>query len=544
MSFQIPWGAVYAATTTGVKLDNTPLFGRNTTWKLFSVKVSLTRLWAASSAQFTLTRRILEDSEKEINVMQDLNLAPEDPIIIDLGYSDALFSDEKLKDVRRVFFGYVDTINAKCTHKGIKVTVSCRDSMRFLIDNKFSGKVFEKDWKIQTNNMVDMQRQNNMGGGAPLDLKELEQALGVADLNSPPGLNKHKIIAFLIYAGSNGGCLPSPLVKIYDSTQHSYTRSEGGEIIPLSAPALEESSRPISPPTGVDNNVSGFNIMNRFPLEVIKHLGSLEAQPRELFAEIGDDGDFPAYPGGTISWKTRYTINIANPLVLTFLHPKTINGKSYQPNVISAETDWSTVGTISELIVVNPKAQDNSSGANAVPTAGVVSVSGRLPDERFFPNVINQAFPGLNHFVRRTRYIFDDTISASEFASAVAMVDAMFRIWGKDVRSGTAVIPGNATIRPGEAIQCFNFGFFDSKEEIADEKNIFRVEAVTHQLIAQGPAKGFKTSLAFAESDENKQKSINKAKSNMNGAYITQDDGTRVIEQAGTFTQVDTEAAR
>lgn len=510
MSFQVPWGAVYQATTTGDKLSQTPLFGRNTTWKLFSVKVSLTRLWAASSAQFTLTRPILSDEDKRINVMKELvGVAPEDPIIIDLGYAEALFTDTRVKDVRRVFFGFVDTVNVKCTHKGVKVTVSCRDSMRFLIDNKFSGKIFEKDWKIDTNNLVDLARQNNLGGGAPLSLAELQKALEIKNINNPPGLNKHKIIGFLIYAGSSGGCLPSPLVKTYEFDKDYYTKSDSGVQIPLEAPALEESSRGIEPPSGVDHNIEGFNIMNRFPLEVIKHLASLEAQPRELFSEIGDDSaGYEKFSGGTISWKTRYTLNFTKPKVLSFLVPTTINGVVYEPNVISAETDWSTIGTISELIVVNPKAQDNSSSASAVPTAGVVSLSGRLPDERFFPELIGSAFPGIKHFTRRTRYIFDDTISAADMASAKAMVDAMFRIWGKDVRSGTAIIPGDATIRPGEAVQCFNFGVFDSPEEVLEDRNIFRVEAVMHQMIAQGPAKGFKTSIAFAEADENKQRTL------------------------------------
>ena len=74
------------------------------------------------------------------------------------------------------------------------------------------------------------------------------------------------------------------------------------------------------------------------------------------------------------------------------------------------------------------------------------------------------------------------------------MIDAMFRVWGKDLRAGTAVIPGNPFIVPGTAIRAHNFGLFD--------KFIFRVEAVTHKFTAAGSSKGFKTSLAFAEPDE------------------------------------------
>lgn len=499
-----PWGAVYRADKTGRVTNPDPVFGRSTPWRLFSAKVSLTRLWAASSAQFTLTRRILTEADRKLDLKTELDLAPEDPIIIDMGYASGLFSDKLVTRRKRVFFGYVDTINVKLTPKGVRVTVSCRDSMRFLIENKFSGEIFGQNWQIYESSSAGTAREKE----DKLSLAEVAEAMGISAQDFASGsLDKHKIIGWLIYAGSNGGCLPGTLVNRFTAEDETYT-TPGGDSIPLSNAAIEMSSRPVTPPDDVDGGIMNFNIMNRFPLEVIKHLASLEAEPRELFAEVGDNEN----GGGQISWKTRYTEGFDEPYVLSYLIPATVNGVTYRPNVISGEIDWSTIGTISELIVINPQAQTKSAGGAALPSAGVLSVSGRLPDDRFFPDSIPEAFPGLRSFTRRTRYIFDDTTRSDDLQNARGLVDAMFRVWGKDVRAGTAVIPGEETIRPGMAVRIFNFGYFDGET--------FRVEAVTHQLIAQGPARGFKTAVSFAEADENKQQSLNAVKNALGSEYV------------------------
>lgn len=500
-----PWGAIYRADKTGRVTNPDPVFGRSTPWKLFSLKVSLTRLWASSSAQFTLTRRILSATDRKFNLKEELDLAPEDPIIIDMGYANALFSDTNLLRRKRVFFGYVDTINVKLGSKGVKITVSCRDSMRFLIENKFSGEIFGENWAINQSTSAGTAREQE----DQLSLAEVAQAMGIPTETFTTGtLEKHKIIGWLIYAGSNGGCLPGTLVERHEFGDTEYKVVGDGSAQPLGNAAIEVSSRPVTPPEDVDGGVVNFNIMNRFPLEVIKHLASLEAEPRELFAEIGDNEN----GGGQISWKTRYTEGYDEPYVLSYLIPATVNGQTFQPNVLSGEIDWSTIGTISELIVINPQAQTQTSGGAGLPTAGVLSVSGRLPDDRFFPDAISSAFPGLRSFTRRTRYIFDDTIRADDLENARGVIDAMFRIWGKDVRAGTAVIQGDENIRPGIAVQIFNFGYFDGE--------VFRAEAVTHQMVAQGPSKGSKTAISFAEADENKQESLKAVKDKLGDQYV------------------------
>lgn len=506
--FSVPWGAVYAADENGVVPAGPPLFGRNAGpdgrgWRLYSVLVSQTRFWACSTAQFVITRPVLLEQDKKLDVYAELGIYPEMPITINLGYADQPFSDRFDNEVSgRVFFGYIDTIKVKVSPKGIKVTVSCRDSMRFLIDNKFSGQIFGGVGKPEiytTTGFDDTDMRPTLGGGSALSFKEVEDALREGAGPVEPGkpdpykiggvLEKHKVIAWLIFAGSNGGCKPGRLVDHQDAEENP----------DLPDPLIETSTRQMDKPQTFLDGIQGFNIMNRFPLEVIKHLGSLEAEPRELYADVMT---------GRISWRRRRTNRQTNPWLFTFLRPVTLpDGRVLQPNVHAADTDWSTVGTISEIIVINPLSDTQASNGSALVASGVLSVAGRLPDNRFFPGAIKKAFPNIEHFVRRTRYVFDDTITPNDIANARGLIDAMLRIWGKDLRAGTLTAPGNAKIRPGDAIQCWNLGFFDGDG--------FRAEAVIHSFTASGPNKGYRINIAFSERDEDRKDTIEAVKAEL-----------------------------
>jgi len=478
--------------------------------------IAQTRYWACSTAQFTITRQILTNSESSLQFDKELEeyILPEDPIVIDMGYASNLFTDTVPEKSRnRVFFGYIDTINVKVSARGVKVTVSCRDSMRFLIDNKFVGQLLTyqtaNGYGIQSVSGFDKIQEPN--GAKPITRGEVEDALttkGYPKVLLSDALRKDLVIAWLIYAGSNGACKPGHLVHSERTNSTSKMRAvESGLRLPpynTPDPAIEVSSRILAPPKDEAQGISNYNIMNKFPLEVLKHLGSLEAEPRELYADINT---------GRICWRKRRLVNPDKPFDLFFLK----HGPQGQPpNVISAEVDWSSVGTISEIIVVNPQAEAGQSTAAAA-SSGILKVVGRLPDNRFHKELIKEAF-GFRYFTKRTRYIFDETVTAADPENGISLIDAMFRIWGKDLRAGTAVIAGNPFIRPGTTIRTHNFGLFDGQR--------FRVEAVTHKFTASGSAKGFRTSLAFAEPDEDReaiqdkvQKSV-KSKNGGKGIYV------------------------
>lgn len=486
-TFSIPWAAVYKADLEGVRQDL--LFGRSNLdhgWKLVECTVAQTRYWACSTAQFTITRQILSSAEESLNFSVELDsfLLPEDPIVIEMGYADSLFTDTVSdRSRKRVFFGYVDTINVKASARGVKVTVSCRDSMRFLIDNKFTGQILVapdgNGYRVKETSGFDKVQQGL--GADPTDVKELERYMGIP-LSS--ALRKDLLISWLLFTGSNGACKPGRIIHSQESEQTLRDPNDR----PLTGlgpanspdPAIEVSTRTLIPPRDPGSGLSNYNIMNKFPLEVIKHIGSLEAEPREFYADVMT---------GRLCWRKRRLLNADNPYDLFFLKPGP-NGEP--PNVISAEMDWSSVGTVSEIIVVNPQAESQVSSP-AVLTSGVLKVIGRLPDNRFYKEYIKETY-GFRYFTKRSRFIFDDTVSAETPQEGMDLIDAMFRIWGKDLRAGTAVIPGNPFIVPGAAIRANNFGLFDGF--------IFRVEAVTHRFTASGSSKGFKTSLAFAEPDE------------------------------------------
>lgn len=541
-NFQIPWGAIYKAAIgedgrVRPAQPGTLLFGRSTSpWKLLSVMVSQTRFWACSSAQFTIVRPILTSEDKilKINTTDPdgrnyFDLRPEDPIIINLGYASSLFSDTATIKSNRVFFGYVDTIKVSANSRGIKIVVSCRDPMRFLIDNKFSGSIMQsvqtkeqKAASTSTNTLTPKAGFYNIGADSPyvknLDPTEVQRALAGFDddetINTESSrffldkngtnktfsitvgdLDKHKVMAWLVYAGSNGSCLPAPLVD-NNTTFASNSETKLNKDPRIDEAGFEISTRPIVNPTVGLDIVSGFNVMNRFPLEVLKHLGALEAEPRELYADIDT---------GRICWKRKriYKSDPAERKVYSFLLPAK-NG-TVPPNIIASEVDWSTSGTISEVVVINPQA-DTQGGTSVVnKTSGVLTVVGRLPDDTFFPDTIPAAFPGLKRFTRRTRFIFDDTITSADTTNAENLAEAFLRIWGKDIRAGTITIPGDSSLRPGHAVELHNTGIFDSSAATIGDPEFFRIEAVTHKMTAAGPNKGYRSLVAYAEADETRE---------------------------------------
>ena len=221
-TFSIPWAAVYKADLEGVRKDL--LFGRSNLshgWKLVECTIAQTRYWACSTAQFTITRQILSSDEENLNFNVELEpfLLPEDPIVIEMGYADSLFTDNvAAANSNRVFFGYVDTINVKASARGVKVTVSCRDPMRFLIDNKFTGQILvapdENGYRVKQTSGFD-QLQKALGAD-PTDVEELEKYMGIK-LNS--ALRKDLLIAWLLYTGSNGACKPGRIIHSQESEQ-------------------------------------------------------------------------------------------------------------------------------------------------------------------------------------------------------------------------------------------------------------------------------------------------------------------------------------
>jgi len=564
--FQVPWGAIYKAMERAVPADEKGhellrvypeesgplLFGRSTApWKLVSCTVSQTRYWACSTAQFVVARPILTEADKNLDLDTVSGLLgkagtyyfdcrPEDAIIIDLGYADAPYTDSpKVGISRRVFYGVVDTVKVTANSRGVKITVSCRDVMRYLIDNKFSGSLLSNGLTLTPHAAFDNVSGELSGQIAQLNPSEVQKALlgldsdgsqtttnpaiflngstttSTGDVTLTEGnFDKHKIMAWIIYAGSGGACLPAPLVENDTTFKNAKAREAQGvgthiERSPLEeGAAFERSTRPMVSPKDVNSVVQGMNVMNRFPLEVLKHLGALEAEPRELYADIDT---------GRICWRRKRTFRTDSKerRVFTFLKPVykgKIDGitdaEGYvQPNVIGLESDWSTVGTISEVVVINPQANSKGSrGANE--SSGVLNAIGRLPDERYFRKMVPLVFPGLRRFVRRSRFIFDDTMTGEDPNNAMGLIEAFLRIWGKDIRAGTFTIPGDATIRPGHAVELHNFGIPKVGETMAaheDGHEYFRVEAVVHKMTAAGPNKGFRTQIAWAEADETRQ---------------------------------------
>lgn len=387
-------------------------------WVIVSIKVNQTRFWACSSAVITLARPMLDPDE----VTRPAPVHPEMLLAIDLGYDSRLYGLPEARRLRRVLTGYVDTISYKGTAKRMVCQIMLRDRVRFLIDNKL--------FKVYT---VDA-----TGDGS--------QTFDVT------GQNRTDLIKSLISDGAGNWEDDTPVIPRDDRN----INAEPSERLPL--PIITD------PDTSVGQL---YNVMNRFPIDIVKHLSSLEGSPREFFAD----------PYGRLHWVKRRTANLDKPKDYWFRNKVVINGPTggIYP-VISLTTDWSTQGMANEFILVN--ANTSSTG----PTGGALSLRARLKTLETL---------GFD-MAQRTRFIFDDTLRDEEALESALFLDAMLMLFGKDVRSGTVEVPGDPEMQPGEAVRVWGVGLFPAPD------NLFRSEAVIHSYMASGPKKGYRTHVVYA----------------------------------------------
>lgn len=526
---QIPWVAVYAADTKGNIVDTQPLLGRSTIpWRLASCEIATTRYWSCSTARLRIARPILAIEDRRLNLREEILkiLAPQDPIAIHVGLASVQHSDNP-KDIEppsanykgnrqapgyRRFFGYVDTVRLLANDKMVQLEISLRDPMRFLLENKFSGNIWADGLRIQTQTGF----QANREGATDFDIRDVEDAFKLGQENSelyqrlqseflfsdleatanvtPPlavakTLSKHKVLGWLIYAGSNGMCSPAPLVDraldpepLFDAQGK---QTNVGQVAP--DPAFETTSRPIVIRMDAEGQTQSFNCLNEFPMDVIKHVGSMEAEPRELWADPNT---------GVICFRKRLVRRQHDPHVLAYLVDVVDSkGNRVAPNVHAFDASWSSVGVVTEVIIINPVANTRAS-AQAQPGSGVFSLSARLPDNRFFPELIPEAFPGLRNMPRTTRFVMDDTATPDDVEGAQGLGENLLTNWGKDLRAATVNLPWKPDIECGDAAQLYNFGLMQDGE-------VFRTEAVTWVYNA-GNSKKCMTQIAVAEPSESR----------------------------------------
>ncbi len=265
------------------------VFSGSTPWRVVSARVQLTRYYAASNAKVVLATNINEMDDKvpppgltpgakeagwdsngySIDDMTTQEVRPEMEIEVWLGYlphigipAGSVFPegpDERY--FSKVFHGVIDTVSMKMgrgdnPQDGITCTITARDTMRYLIDNKFFGELHIPD----------------------------------ADFGSTLGVPRTQIVEYLIKQGSAGAVGPAGRIggiKFHESGRPPMVVSPI-----LKTVAGSDSTRT---PILVNGNVP-FSIPDQFPVDVIRWFSVVEPVPRELYCDIDT---------GQIAWTVR-----------------------------------------------------------------------------------------------------------------------------------------------------------------------------------------------------------------------------------------------
>lgn len=466
----IGWKNDLAARGLAEPIDQGNSFWRHDKWELVSAKVDLTRIWSASKCFVQITRPY-----DALEMIEHPPVRPEDVIVIEMGYADSLISSTANLNI--VFYGVVDTVNANSLSDRMTVDIMARDPVRYLIDNKFRG---------STLHVLAGQSQ----------------------------VNRAEVILSTIYLGSQVNYFTEQ-TKPDGSAHVEVTTDQDApaltdKIILASPPGpgnsyvtvgrIELSSRADSlvPPT--DPNAIrqvGMEILDKFPIDIIRHLSLVETAPKELYAD----------KYGYINYESRRTD--ARKL---FSDQESVRyARNYywripkeKANITSIKEEWTTVGAVSNFIITSSQAFN--SGDKNIAQVYVESPTSLLEDviEGYSPMFAEgTAKPRLRKFTRN-RYVNDEALITKDTAQAVA--SALFGIWGRDINVGSVEIPGDHTLEIGEAIRLWNTPLFGIRSEtgLEDQKSwgggptagIFRVEALTHYFNA-GQHGGFTTAFIF-----------------------------------------------
>lgn len=454
-------------------------------WRLQSVQITQTRVWACSSAKFTIVTPFVPG---QLLPMPPVH--PEMPLSIDLGYSETPFPPADLPILaddeegeawrpRRRFMGYVDTIQIKTTAKRIVCTVSCRDKLRFLVDNRMVGMfnsqaLFDPEQGGQSDDFFKEKDRLSfkIGDPTPTDVGGETRDFRL----------RQEIVRTLIEMGGNGGITAEDMSRAQLSDGRwdfeNIAGFIGGQADPASllvrAPMTRDEAEGDKDDATLDPLVNTFVVMNKAPIEPLKRLSVLEGElPKELYADHN----------GKVHWQRRLTTNYEAPWEYYLLQkPEDTTGLNREPHPVIAGTGvFSTIGTVNQIILCNPQYQ---SGTNS---SMVITASGQLDPIQTYGFDMRP----------RNRFIFDDTLGAAgiaegQFDDLVSPVlDALFLIWGKDIRGGEIEIFGNPSLYVGDSVRVHNLPFFQY-DEPASKRAITRADAVVDTLLAEGPTKGYR----------------------------------------------------
>lgn len=466
-----------------------PNIGVPIEWYVLSCRVNQTRQWDCSSANFQIAHPIR--GEEEIHVPP---IRPNDVIVIEMGYLPSPHSKMSQQgsantDYSRfagdiVFYGVVDTIVERAGAggtDGIVFTVKARDQMRWLTDTKIRspyapGLMESYDRAFVIRDLLLL--------GSQIDTIQWKTNRTV----TPFGMPAVERVP-LRPAGNENMLLPA-------------LRQESNSYIRLGN--IEKSSRKDAIKFEAGEHPKGMTIIDKFPIQVIKHFLLVENAPRELWADQRT---------GHIHCQNRRTDArrlFSSVEKISATRQYFYRFPAARANVMSYNAEWSVAGVVTHFTLTNPQ---NNFGTNAVKDLYAESPMAMLKD------------PHTGAYLRpmtRNRFAYDDTLNQAD--APVGIVGALFHIWGRALTTGMVMVLGDPTLGIGEAVQLYNMGYFGRRhlsggknqdggsatELIAGiysdaEKNpegVFRVEAVQHLFGVGGYKRGYVTVFATGPVDE------------------------------------------
>lgn len=471
--------------------------GKPSNWQLLQCRVNRTRQWSASS--FDMQVALEHDVTTPPSPPP---IRPRDYVIIEMGYCKSLDTNitngnnlycNGLFKGSVVFYGIVDTVKERGgsgENDGIVFSVKGRDMCAFLIDNKIRGQYSPLAGINRAFIIRDMILK-----GAAIDYIEREK-----DANGQ-----------IKVEDDNFG---------YETSVFKKKKLEQGQEIFQYVTAhpkncyvklgiIEKSQRHLEPPDSNDAS-KGMVIMDKFPMDVIKHFSLVETHPRELFCSQYD---------GSINWMYRRTdMRVLGALMPDGVTPdlKKRQLRQYfyripqsKANILSYTMEWTTAGTVTNFTIMNPI--NNSAGLNKNLDYYVESPLAQVMDPH--------TGKPLNAFTVN-RFVYDDTLTNLDQTEVIA--HSLFNIWGRAIQAGMVMIPGDPSLDIGEAVQIFNTGLFgrrfDEQGNNQDGNNvttdgsysdrdfnpegIYRVEGITHIFATGGIGTGFRTVFLFGPRDE------------------------------------------
>lgn len=424
-------------------------------WAVLNARVNQTRQWNCSSASFQIAHPIT--NTEDIHVPPIL---PNDVVAIEMGYIESPLvrlanrdgsTNYKVFSGDVVFFGCVDSITERGgsgESDGVVYTVKCRDMMRYLNDNKMRGSILPSGAYEQ--NRAYLVRDLIYRGAAidPVEFSSDRNVPNTAD-GTPPEARQASL-------GDSG------LAK---------NAAFGPDNCYVKLGLLEMSSRAeVKVPDTTGKTPVGMVIVDKFPLQLIKHYSLMEDYPRELYAD---------HRTGVIHWMARRTdarrlMDVTNPQEQAkrqyfYRYP------TNRANILQYNTEWATNATITHFILTNSRSDGTSHQALDYVTESPYAI---LRD----PNTGRYLRP-----ISRTRFVYDETITkeAIDEKRYQHVLGALYFTLGRAIEVTTMVVPGDPTLTVGEAVQIFNTGLFGRRYD-SDGKNAYAGNATALKTVSGG----------------------------------------------------------